>query len=114
MQVLLDHGAPRGLARELPGHSVSLARSMGWDRLSNGDLLSAAEKAGFDVLLTTDGNIRYQQNLSSRKIAIVVLCGSTKWSSVRRHSPQIAEAIRVASPSSYAEVRIPFEQTPIR
>jgi hypothetical protein len=57
MLVLFDHGTPRGLARELPGHEVSTAKSKGWDRLSNGELLKAAEEAGFQVLLTTDGNI---------------------------------------------------------
>jgi hypothetical protein len=63
MLILFDHGAPRGLIRGLPGHSVSTAQSRGWDRLSNGALLKAAEEAGFDLLLTTDRRIRYQQNL---------------------------------------------------
>jgi hypothetical protein len=54
-------------------HTVTEARARGWDELENGALLNAAEAAGFDVLLTTDKNLSYQQNLSGRKIAIVVL-----------------------------------------
>ena len=73
MRVLFDNGTPRGIAAALLGHVVEEARSHGWDALRNGELLDAAESAGFDLFLTTDRNIRYQQNLTSRKIAIVVL-----------------------------------------
>src|SRR5207244_5181530 len=73
MRVLFDNGTPRGVASALSGHTVEEARSRGWDALGNGELLDAAEAAGFEVLLTTDRNIRYQQNLTGRKIAIVVL-----------------------------------------
>jgi len=68
MLILFDHGTPRGLARAFPDHIVITARSKGWDRLTNGALLRAAEEAGIDLLLTTDQRIRYQQNLTSRKI----------------------------------------------
>jgi len=60
MRILFDHGTPSGIARQLVGHNVTEARELGWDRISNGDLLDAAEAAGFDVLLTTDKNMRYQ------------------------------------------------------
>lgn len=80
MRVLFDHGTPRGLIRTLPGHTITTAQAEGWDKLDNGALLDAAERAGMDLLLTTDRRIRYQQNLASRKIAIVVLSGTTKWS----------------------------------
>jgi hypothetical protein len=73
MLVLFDHGTPAPLSAYLAGHTVRKAKDEGWDMLSNGELLKAAENAGFDVLVTTDKNIRYQQNLSARKIAIVVL-----------------------------------------
>jgi hypothetical protein len=63
MLVLLDNGAPRGLAQLLKGHSVEEARARGWEELANGELLDVAEQAGFEVLVTTDKNIRYQQNL---------------------------------------------------
>jgi hypothetical protein len=72
-RILLDNGTPRGVAGVLVGHIVEEARSHGWDTLRNGELLDAAEAAGFDLFLTTDRNIRYQQNLTSRRIAIVVL-----------------------------------------
>ena len=66
MLILFDNGTPRGIARELDGHTVREARENGWDVLRNGELLDAAEAAGFDILLTTDKNIRYQQNLTGR------------------------------------------------
>jgi len=61
MLILFDHGTPRGIARALHLHTVKEARAQGWDTLSNGELLKAAEEAGFDVLLTTDKNLRFQQ-----------------------------------------------------
>jgi hypothetical protein len=83
--VLFDHGTPKGLALVLSEHTVHTAQSKGWDTLDNGALLNAAEGAGFDLLLTTDRRIRYQQNLKARRIALVVLTGSTRWSVVRQH-----------------------------
>ena len=73
MLVLFDNGTPRGLARFLTGHTVEEARGRGWEELANGALIEAAEQAGFAVMVTTDKNIRYQQNLKARAIAIVVL-----------------------------------------
>jgi hypothetical protein len=107
--VLFDHGTPKGLVRTLVGHTVHTAQSRGWDTLSNGELLNAAEEAGFDLLLTTDRRIRYQQNLKTRRIALVVLTGSTKWSLVRQHADRIAAAIATAALGSYSEVDILFE-----
>jgi hypothetical protein len=108
MLVLFDHGTPRGLARLLPEHTVITAKARGWDRLSNGELLKMAEAAAVDLLITTDQKIRYQQNLADRKIAIVVLAGSTKWSRVRLHHERIATVVNAATPGSYTEVAIPF------
>jgi hypothetical protein len=112
--VLFDHGTPKGLAHALSTHTIHTAQSKGWGTLSNGALLDAAEEAGFDVLLTTDRRIRYQQNLQARRIAVVVLIGSTKWSRVRQHTHSIAAAVAAAVPGSYSEVDIPFEPTPRR
>jgi hypothetical protein len=109
MLILFDHGTPRGLARELSEHSVTAAREMGWERLSNGKLLSAAEDAGFDLFLTTDQRIRYQQNLVGRKIAILVLGGSSKWTQVRLNVTRIAEAVNTSRPGTYVELFIPFK-----
>jgi hypothetical protein len=79
MYILFDHGTPRGISRALQGHIVKEARAQGWDTLSNGDLLKAAEEAGFEVLLTTDTNLPHQQNLKGRKLAIVIL-SKNRWS----------------------------------
>jgi hypothetical protein len=73
MLILFDHATPGGVARFLPGHTIIKAKDRGWDTLSNGDLLAEAERAGFDLLLTADKNIRHQQNLRGRRIA---LCGA--------------------------------------
>lgn len=109
MLVLFDHGTPKGLIRALPGHTIYTAQAKGWDTLSNGSLLNVAEEAGFELLLTTDRRIRHQQNLRVRRIALVVLTGSTKWSLVRQHAERIAAAVASATPGSYVEVDIPFE-----
>jgi hypothetical protein len=109
MLILFDHGTPKGLASALPGHMIVTAQSRGWDRLNNGALLNAAEEAALDVLLTTDRRIRYQQNLAGRKIALVVLTGTTKWSRVRLHLERVAAVVNAATPGSYTEVEIPFE-----
>jgi hypothetical protein len=108
MLILFDHGTPAGLARALSPHTVVSAQARGWDRLSNGALLTAAEQAGFDLRVTTHRRIRYQQNLSGRRIAIVVLAGSTKWSRIRLQVQDISSAVNATSPASYTEVQIAF------
>jgi hypothetical protein len=108
MRILFDHGTPSGIAGALSAHEVTEARDRGWDRISNGELLKAAEAAGFQVLLTTDKRIRYQQNLAGRRIAIVVL-GNSTWRVVRLYLDRIALAVNEATPGGYAEVEIPFK-----
>jgi hypothetical protein len=105
MLILFDHSVPAPLVPHMVGHIVVKARDRGWDRLSNGDLLAEAERAGFDVFLTADKNIQYQQNLVGRKIAIVVV-STPQWPLVRLHTSEIAAAVNAASPGSYAEVQI--------
>ena len=73
MLILFDHGTPRSISRWLLGHTVVEAVARGWDNLANGELLTVAEEAGFDLLLSTDKNIQYQQNLKGRRIAILYL-----------------------------------------
>ncbi len=87
MLVLFDHSTPAPLSAYLTGHEVTEARNRGWDRLSNGDLLAEAERAGFEVFLTADKNIRYQQNLAN--------------------TAKILDAVNAAQPGSYFEVHIP-------
>ena len=77
--------------------------------LSNGELLRIAEVAGFELMVTTDKNVRYQQNLIGRKISIVVL-GNSPWWLVRKHLDVIVTAVNAAVAGSYAEVDIPFER----
>jgi hypothetical protein len=106
MLVLFDHGTPAPIRPFLEGHSVKRTQDMGWDRLTNGELLDAAEESGFDLLLTTDKNIRYQQRLAGRKIAIVVL-GNAQWPVLRLHVQRVVAAVSAATPGSYSEVDIP-------
>jgi hypothetical protein len=73
VRILLDHCTPRQVARALPHHEVRTAFQMGWNELENGDLLRAAESARFDLLIICDQNMRYQQNLSERGIALLEL-----------------------------------------
>jgi hypothetical protein len=86
---------------------LSKKPARGWDTLRNGELLDAAEAAGFEVFVTTDRNIRYQQNLIKRKIAIVVL-GKARWRLIRAKLPEIVDAVDSATPGSFAEVEIPL------
>jgi len=102
--ILIDHGTPKGLIGALPGHTVHTAQAKGWDTLSHGALLKAADDAADDVLLTTDRRIRYQQNLSAHRIALVVLTGSTRWTDVRTHIDRMAAAVSAATLGTYTEV----------
>jgi hypothetical protein len=107
MLILFDNGTPAPLRHALIGHTVVEAMDRGWDRLVNGDLIAAAEEAGFDLLLTTDKNMRYQQNLTNRKIAFVVL-GNQQWPTLQRYVDQGVTAVNAATPGSYFEVEIPL------
>jgi hypothetical protein len=104
--ILLDNNVPRGLARALTNHTVIEARERGWATLKNGDLLTAAEEAGFEVLVTADRSIRYQQNLEGRKLAIVAL-GKGRWTLIRTHLAEIVAAVNAATPASFTQVDIP-------
>ena len=108
MRILFDHGTPSGIARSLAGHDVTEAIDLGWDRVSNGELFAKAEAAGFDLLLTTDKNIQYQQNLKGRRIAIVVL-GNSAWRLVRVHLDRIVVVVDKTTPGSYEEVDFPIK-----
>ena len=109
MLILFDNGTPRGLARFLTGHSVEEARTRGWEELANGELIDAAEQAGFEVMVTTDKNIRYQQNLKARKIALVVHEHS-QWPMVKLVAENIVAAVNAAEPGRYVEVNVPFKE----
>ena len=109
MLVLFDNGTPRTLARYLiEHHTVTEARARGWEELENGELLNVAEAAGFEVLVTTDKNLSYQQNLAGRKIAVVVL-GQGRWTLIKPHVAQVVAIVNAATSGSFAEVEIPYE-----
>jgi len=106
MFVLFDQGTPVPLRPFLKEHTVQTDAQRGWDKLKNGELLKAAEDAGFDVLVTPDKNIRYQQNLKVYGIAIVAL-GNAQWPVLRLHVERVVAAVNTAKPSTYCEVEIP-------
>ena len=106
MLVLFDQGTPAPLRLHLLGHQVETAYERGWSTLENGELLQAAEAQGFEVLVTTDMNLKYQQNLAVRKIAVVVL-GTTSWPRIRAAAERVAAVVDRAVPGSYVEVAIP-------
>lgn len=87
----------------LADHTVETAYERGWSSLKNGELISAAESAGFEVFVTTDKNLKYQQNLLNRSMAIVVL-QTTSWPKLQKVLPSIVEAVAAATKGSYAEV----------
>lgn len=105
MRILFDQGTPLPLRKFLPGHEIKTAYQQGWDTLLNGDLLRVAEEARFDLLLTTDKNLAYQQNLTGRRIAIVVL-GRNRWSLIQSEADRIAAAVNAATPGGYTLVEI--------
>ena len=103
MRILFDQGTPVPLRQHLPGHQVHTAFELGWSRLTNGDLLAAAEKQ-FDVLITTDRNLRYQQSLSGRKLAVLVL-PTTSWPRLRNRIADIAAALASLKSGEHHELR---------
>jgi predicted nuclease of predicted toxin-antitoxin system len=102
VRILFDQGTPAPLRDHLPGHSVETAFEKSWSALRNGELLAKAE-AGFDVLVTTDRNLRHQQNLAERRIAILVL-PTTSWPRLQRITREIAAAVDALRPGQYVEV----------
>jgi hypothetical protein len=106
VRVLFDQGTPVPLRKYLAAHQVTTTFELGWNYLKNGELLQKSEESGFSVLVTTDQNLRYQQNLSSRNIAIVVLT-TTSWPRIEREVERVTRAVDSAEPSSYVEILIP-------
>lgn len=103
MKILFDQGVPVPLREELPGLDVTTAYGLGWSNLSNGALLKAAEEAGLTVFITTDKNLRYQQNLKERRIAILVL-PTTRWPEIKPHADKIRAAVGRIKPGNYREL----------
>ena len=106
MKLLFDQGTPVPLRKHLLNHTVETAYERGWSNLKNGDLLTRAEAEGFDALITTDQNLRYQQNLKRWKISIVVLL-TTNWPRIRNHADAVVRALESIKPGGYIEIPIP-------
>ena len=106
MLILFDHGTPAPLRSFLKEHTVQTTAERGWDTLEKGELLKTAEAAGVNSLVTLDKNIRYQQNLTLRTIALAVL-GNPQWPILRLHVERVVAAVNAARPGSYTEVEIP-------
>jgi hypothetical protein len=112
LRILFDKNVPVGLRSFLAGHEVHTVAEINWPpQLENGELLNAAETAAFDVMVTADRNIRYQQNLAGRKLALVVL-GSNIWPIVRDHGATIADKVDAATPGSYDFIEMPLPPKP--
>ena len=103
MRILFDHGTPAPLRHALLDQEISTAYEMGWAELNNGDLLGLAEKQ-FDIFITTDQNLRYQQNLDGRQLAILVL-PTTSWPQIQNRTGEIADAVKALKPGDFVELR---------
>lgn len=106
MRILFDQGTPVPLRKALTNHEVTTAYERGWSQLKNGELLNAAEEEGFEIFITTDSNLKYQQNLQARRIAIIVLT-TTSWPRIRQAIETVVLAVDSASEGMYVEVAIP-------
>lgn len=104
MKILFDQGTPAPLRRALKGHTVATAYELGWAELDNGELLAATESE-FDVLVTTDQNLRHQQNLTGRHLAILIL-PTANWPELQTHQAQIAAAINALRPGDVVQMKI--------
>ena len=106
MRILFDQGTPVPLRRSLIGHDVATAYELGWSTVTNGDLIRLAEQEGYELLISTDTNLRYQQNLKGRSIAILVIT-TTSWPRIRQVTERIVAAIAMINRGSYEELLIP-------
>ena len=103
MKVLFDQNVPRNLRQHLAHHDVRVAAQLGWEELQNGELLQAAENNGFEVFVTGDQSLSYQQNLQGRRIAIVELT-KNNWPSVKPHVDRIIAAVDACTPGAFSTI----------
>jgi predicted nuclease of predicted toxin-antitoxin system len=103
MKVLLDAWMPRPLRRFLPDHTVRAAQEMGWAQLKNGALLKEAESQ-FDIFITTDKNLKYQQNIAGRKLAILVL-PTNDWPTIQLKAGEVTVKVAELQPGDFVELK---------
>jgi hypothetical protein len=107
MKILFDQGTPVPLRRFLDGHEVHTVFEKGWDRLTNGDVLTAAILNGYEILISTDQNLQHQQDLRHVRLGIVVLM-TTSWPRISRNTSAVATAIHRVQTGGIVEVQ--FEE----
>jgi hypothetical protein len=105
MRILLDQNVPRALRNLLIGHDVRTAAEMGWSTLVNGILVDAAERAGFEAIITADRSFRFQVNLSARTLTVIIL-STNHWPVLQHGAPAILRALRGTRPGSFQEVAV--------
>lgn len=105
MKILFDQGTPVPLRAYLTGHTTVTAFEQGWSDLANGQLLEAAEREGFECIVTTDQNLRYQQDLATRRIGVAVLL-STSWPRMLPKAAAIAALISSVGRGDYLEIPV--------
>ena len=105
MKVFFDECVPRPLRRLLANHEIRTAQEMGWGRLKNGELIRRAEESGFAAFVTSDQNLRYQQNLTERRIALLVL-STNYWPVLQTQTARIETALTTLQAGQYVEVQI--------
>ena len=106
MRILFDQGVPLPLKSFLIGKEVSTLYELGWSQLSNGDLIDRAENEGFDCFVTTDKNLKYQQNLTNREISIVVL-PTPSWPKLKDHGAHVDSIVFSISSGDFIEIDLP-------
>jgi len=109
VRILFDHNTPAPLAGFLRGHDVTRAAQRGWQMLTNGTLLTEAESAGFELLLTCDQNVPYQQNLTGKKIALLIL-STNQWPKVRPHCARIARIVDLVQSGEVVRVDLAADE----
>ena len=107
MRILLDESLPERLRHSFPGHEVATVRWMGWSSTKNGKLLDLAEE-GFDVFLTADQNLPFQQDLRKRKIRVIVLAAAdNQLATVQTLVPAVLQALGTIKPGQWMLVQAP-------
>ena len=103
MKILLDHCVPTPLRKLLAAYSIQIVHDLGWARLRNGELIAIAEQAGFELMITSDKNLSYQQNLAARRLAILVL-PTNNWIALKAMATEIEHAVATMRPGEFREL----------